>query len=82
MSSTVNVATVELKLPQRSVATKVTSTEPVRPQSLLRAGLAGTVLQDTAPAQLSDAAAPPTLPNHCARAALLAAFPAHSMVSS
>ena len=82
VSSTVNVAVVLLALPHMSVAVKVTVTEPVLPQSSLKAGAAGLMLHMTSPSQLSEAAAPPRPTNQLANAWLLLKSPAHSMVMS
>ena len=78
VSSMVNVAVVEVALPQSSVAVKVTVTAPVAPQASLKAEKS--FVQDTA-LQLSTAIAPPWPLSHPLRSAMLP-MPSHSTVTS
>ncbi len=78
VSSMVKVAVVVDVFPQSSEAVKVTSAEPVAPQSSLRD--VKSLDQVTTP-QRSDARAPPLLSNHALKASAFPA-PSHSTTSS
>ena len=74
----VKVADVVEELLQSSVAVKVTVADPVAPQPSLNA--LKSLVHTTGPLHTSEAAAPPLLANHAAKAAVLPA-PSHSTVA-
>ena len=78
MSSIVNVAVVEVALPQSSVAVNITVAEPVAPQAASKATKS---LVHVTPLHASVAVAPPLLSSHVERSELLPA-PSHSTIAS